>query len=345
MTNDNSDHATPPRFLLIQMNQTCNLRCQHCHLWRNTDPAKLTEKYASLHTSVVREFAEINPHGIVIIGTGEPLMEKEHFFNLCEVARKSGLVSATVTNGTLVTNQDQADELLALGTDEITLSLDSPIKKIHDQLRGMRGAYERTTECVKILVNTRQRLRLPRRINVNLLVCDYNYQQLDVACDLVLRQLGADKIKLVFLLPTISLSTQKDSFWNLHSRHIDTDDLIRVIDECDAKYGLSLEHLSRKNIRDYTKALSEYHHGNPLLTSRNSCNAHEQSLIVEITGLMSMCLSNKFPKIQYRSPGDLHRYWYSPETEETRSKMRECREICSTCDVYQKTTTIGEPIQ
>ena len=326
------------------MNQTCNLRCQHCHLWRNTDSGKLTERYAALHATVVREFADLSPRGSVLIGTGEPLVEKKHFFNLCEVAREASLFSMTVTNGTLVESQDQADELLTRGTDEVTLSLDSPIEKVHDQLRGSRGAYKKTTECVKMLVDARQRLRLPRRICVSLLVSNSNYHQISETCDLVLR-LGADKFKLVFLLPTISLTTRQDSFWDLHSRHVDVEELMNEIDDCDAEYGLDLKQQWKENIRDYAEALARFHQGGPLLTARSTCNASEQTIVVEITGLMGMCLSSKFPKIQYRRPGDLRRYWQSPETEKTRAAMKACREICSTCDLYQKTTTIGAPLR
>lgn len=212
--------------MLVQPNLTCNLRCQHCHLWRNTDPGRRTDKYDALRLQAVREFAELNPLGTVITCGGEPLAEPRHYFDLCQTSRETGLTTMSVLNGTLTETQDQADDLLVRGTDEISLSLDHPQPEIHDQMRGHRGAWAKTVRCLEMLLGARRRLGLPRKLYVMLMVCDFNYRQLDETYDLVLRKLGADKLKLNFLQPTISLSTTVDVFWQLHTRHIDADFLL-----------------------------------------------------------------------------------------------------------------------
>jgi len=322
--------------MLVQPNLTCNLRCQHCHLWRNTDPARRTDQYAGLRLQAVREFAEMNPRGTVITCGGEPLAEPDHYYNLCQTARANGLISMSVLNGTLTDTQDQADELLTLGADEISLSLDHPREDIHDRQRGMRGAYRKTVECLRMLLDARRRLGLPRKLYVMLMVCDINCRCIDEAYDLVLNRLGADKLKLNFLQPTISLSTKTDTYWELHTRHIDSEALMAMIDRCEGKYGLSFNPGWKDSVRCYLDSLGRYHHGGPKQTSRQLCNSPDRNIVIEIEAKMRLCIHSKFPSIPYRQWGDLRRYWFSPETEQLRVKMRDCRDFCGICHTFKK---------
>lgn len=141
MASMDADHYTttpPPRYLFVQPNLTCNLRCQHCQMWRITDPNRMADRMAPLRLQAVHEFAELNPHGTVVTSGGEPLMEPSHYFNLCQTARDLGLHSISVMNGTLIGTQTQANDLLTRGADLIALSLDHPNEEIHDQMRGER---------------------------------------------------------------------------------------------------------------------------------------------------------------------------------------------------------------
>ena len=326
----------PPKYMLVQLNLTCNLRCQHCHLWRNKDLDRKTDRYATHRLQAIREFAEVNPRGTVVTCGGEPLCEPKHYFDMCQTAREYGLTSMSVLNGTLTDTQEQADELLARGADEISLSLDHPRSEIHDHQRGSRGSWAKTVNCLRMLLDARRRLRLPRKLYVMLMVCDLNYEFIDEAYDLVLRGICADKLKLNFLQPTISLSTKTDTYWQLRTRNIDSDRLVREIDRCEAKYELDFNPRWKENVRCYLDSLKKYHNGGTLETTQKICNSPERNVVVEIEANMRLCFHSKFPSSPYRGWGDLRRYWYSPETEQLRVKMRECRDFCGICHTFKR---------
>ena len=328
--------------MLVQPNLTCNLRCQHCHLWRNTDPRRRCDEYAPLRLQAVREFAGMNPRGTVVTCGGEPMVEPDHYFDLCRVSRESGLTSMSVLNGTLTETQKQADDLLAHGADEISLSLDHPDEEVHDQMRGKRGAWQRTTRCLRMLLDARERLRLPRKLYVMLMVCDVNYRQIEEAYNLALERLGADKLKLNFLQPTISLSTTRDTFWDLHTRNINGGVLMRKIEECEAKYHLDFNPRWKDDVRCYAESLALYHRGGPMQTSRQLCNSAERNVVVEIEARMRLCFHSKFPSVPYRNEGDLRRYWASPETEAVREEMRRCRDFCGVCHTFRRNPSSRE---
>lgn len=338
MTNIDAECTTrePPKYILVQPNLTCNLRCQHCHLWRNTDPGRLTDQYEPLRLQAVREFAEVSPAGTVITCGGEPLAEPDKYFNLCATGRDAGLTSMSVLNGTLTTSQDQADELLTRGADEISLSLDHPREVEHDSMRGSRGAWRRTTECLRMLLDARRRLGLPRKLYVMLMVANHNWRSIDEAYDLVLDRLGADKLKLNFLQPTISLSTRRDAFWDLHTRNIDAGELLATIDRCEARYSLGFHPRWKDNVRAWAESLRRYHQGGPMETTVQLCNSADRNVVVEVRALMRLCFHSKFPSVPYREWGDLRRYWYSPDTEALRVRMRTCRDFCGICHTFKR---------
>jgi MoaA/NifB/PqqE/SkfB family radical SAM enzyme len=327
---------SPPRYMFVQCNLTCNLRCQHCHLWRNTDPERLADRCATLRLQAVREMPELNPRGTVVTCGGEPLVEPEHYFELCATARGAGLTSMSPLNGTLTETQGQADDLLTRGADEISLSLDHPREAKHDQMRGRRGAWGKTVRCLEMLLDARRRLGLPRKLYVMLMVGAFNYRDIGEAYDLVLGKLGADKLKLNFIQPTFSLSTRRDAFWDLHTRNIDVDDLLRTIDRCESRYSLDFNPKWKDCVRVWAESLARWHQGGPVETTGQLCNSPTRNVVVEVGAVMKLCFHPKFPGTPYRERGDLRKFWYSRQTEELRARMRGCREFCGICHSFKE---------
>jgi MoaA/NifB/PqqE/SkfB family radical SAM enzyme len=327
---------SPPMYILVQSNLTCNQRCQHCHLWRNTDPEGKAAQYEALRLQAVREVAEISPRATVITCGGEPLSEPRLYFNLCGTAREVGLTSMSVLNGTLTETQAAADELLTRGADEISLSLDHPREGEHDMMRGKRGAWQKTTRCLSMLLDARRRLGLPRKLYVMLMVAGFNYRYIEEAYELVLGRIGADKLKLNFLQPTISATTKRDAFWDMHTRNVDRDELLRTIDRCESRYALDFNPRWKDCVRVWADSLARYHRGGPAETTVNLCNSFDRNVVVEVESRMRLCFHSKFPGTVYRERGDLRKFWYAPETAALRVSMRECRDFCGICHTFKE---------
>ena len=53
----------PPRFIFMESNKSCNLRCTHCDFWRRDDNDNENYLPRARKREVVAEFAEMNPRG------------------------------------------------------------------------------------------------------------------------------------------------------------------------------------------------------------------------------------------------------------------------------------------
>lgn len=89
-------------------------------------------------------------------------------------------------------------------------------------------------------------------------------------------------------------------------------------------------------MRCYLDSLTRYHQGGPLQTTEKLCNSPDRNVVVEIEAKMRLCFHAKFPSVPYREWGDLRRYWYAPETEKLRAKMRTCRDFCGICHTFKR---------
>ncbi|MDI6606365.1 MAG: hypothetical protein QME65_04415, partial [Candidatus Omnitrophota bacterium] len=72
--------------------------------------------------------------------------------DILKTAKAKGLETAAVTNGTLIAE----DNILAFAgnLDLVYISLDSPFKIQHEDIRGVTEIFEKITKSVKLLVNT-----------------------------------------------------------------------------------------------------------------------------------------------------------------------------------------------
>jgi MoaA/NifB/PqqE/SkfB family radical SAM enzyme len=97
------------------------------------------------------------------------------------------------TNGTLVT-KDLAKRLAQAGLRGVNLSLDSPDRKIHDHVRGERGAWKKTVRAVEHFRRAARKGKLAVRLNT--VVNRHNYASLAPLPDLA-HSLGVDALNLI----------------------------------------------------------------------------------------------------------------------------------------------------
>ncbi len=148
--------------------RTCNLKCAHCY----TDSE--AKKYSGELTTdeaktVLDDLAQFHVPAVLFSG-GEPLTRPD-VFELAGYARSKGLHVVLSTNGTLI-DRETAQRLKDLEFAYVGISLDSAIPAIHDQFRGMPGAFERTMRgfrhCVDVGQKVGLRLTLTRQTFVDL---------------------------------------------------------------------------------------------------------------------------------------------------------------------------------
>lgn len=145
------------------LTRTCNLRCAHCYTASEAKkyPDELTTDQAK---AVLDDLAAFGVPAVLFSG-GEPLVRPD-VLELADYARSLGLHVVLSTNGTLI-DEPAARRLRELSFAYVGISLDSARPDVHDQFRGVRGAFQRTMtgfrNCVAVGQKVGLRLTLTRQ--------------------------------------------------------------------------------------------------------------------------------------------------------------------------------------
>lgn len=135
-----------PFLIVWDVTGACNLRCKHCY-------ADAGIKTNELSTDEARRAIDIFAHaGVVSIAFsgGEPLIRPD-IYELSKYAVDKGIYVSMATNGTLL-NRHTLDKLWKCGVRFLQISLDSADPEIHDEFRGVNGAWNKTVEGIKLAV-------------------------------------------------------------------------------------------------------------------------------------------------------------------------------------------------
>ncbi len=177
-----------PLYVKIKVIFGCNLRCQMCNHWRRPHERPLSiERFKQ----VVEELAALGCRKIHFSG-GEALLRPQLPDLLAHTAAL-GIRTNLTSNGTLI-DKELALRLVETGLRSINISLDSPEAAVHDQIRGMPGAWKQTTRAIRNLHRRAHKGKLSLRINT--VVSDLNYETLVPLPDLA-HSLGADSLNLI----------------------------------------------------------------------------------------------------------------------------------------------------
>ena len=180
--------AYKPLYVKFKVFYGCNLKCEMCNHWRETrEPPVSAERFRE----VISELAELGTKKIHISG-GEPMLRPQ-IPEFVEHASSLDIKVTMTTNGTLIT-KEKAKRLVEGGLRGVNISIDSPIRKMHEKIRGVEGSFKLTTKAVELFRRYKHKGKLTIRINT--VVSRTNYQTLDTLPDLA-HQLGADGINLI----------------------------------------------------------------------------------------------------------------------------------------------------
>lgn len=179
----------------------CNLKCTHCYLpagFVDTDEfpqgyVRDTELSQSECFRVIDEIAEINPHILLILTGGEPLLRPD-ILEISKYASDTGFLVVMGTNGVLL-NDEVVEKMQQYGVTGAGISLDSIQPKNHDQFRGMEGAWKATMNGIDAL----KRAQLDFLVQTS--VTQWNYDEIPEIVEYVY-QLGAKVLNLYFLVRT-----------------------------------------------------------------------------------------------------------------------------------------------
>lgn len=177
-----------PLYVKMKVFYGCNLKCEMCNHWRETrEPPVPSDRFKE----VLNELAELGTKKIHISG-GEPMLRPQ-VPDMVEQASALGIKVTMTTNGTLI-DKAKAKRLVEGGLRGVNISIDSPIRKTHEKIRGVEGSFKATAKAVELFRRYKHKGKLTIRINT--VVSRTNYQTLETLPDLA-HELGADGINLI----------------------------------------------------------------------------------------------------------------------------------------------------
>lgn len=152
------EYLKTPAIVFLTAENRCNLKCKSCAIWEDmadTDSKgepRLSEQEMYPLIDQVKDWGRVQHLAFDTIG--EPLLDKS-FEKYVAHAHGRGLKTSTVSNGMPLT-ETRALELLKSGLDHIAFSIDSPIPEVHDEIRGQKGAFDKTVRAIKTLQRLKQ---------------------------------------------------------------------------------------------------------------------------------------------------------------------------------------------
>ncbi len=135
-----------PLHVAFELTYSCNLRCAHCYASTSTEKRDFLS-FLEIHN--ILKFLKEKGLRIIELTGGEPFLHPD-FYKILEFCCENFEYVSALTNGTLVNERDidifskYRDKLL------INISLDGPNPEIHDEKRGVKGAFEKVINSIEI---------------------------------------------------------------------------------------------------------------------------------------------------------------------------------------------------
>jgi radical SAM protein with 4Fe4S-binding SPASM domain len=314
----------------------CNLECEMC-FQRDEDgqvrgATKAQELSPAQWEQVIDRIARFAP-GILWMG-GEVLIYPR-MVELCAYAKSKGLKVLLITNGFLLA--DVAEELVNIGVDAITVSIDGP-EAIHNALRRNPRSFARAVEGLRVALAARRarRARLPI-LAINYTLMAQNYRQVPAFVNFA-RELGVDIIHF------IGLSYLDRQTWQCHEAVLRGEfdvpaSEVNVLDNSRYAAGLDPARLQAQMdalrasapafpaLRFCAQGLGNYLHahygpdeGLPLSVQR--CTSLWRKMTVQPNGDVTVCHSLPELRVGHALQGDLASTWNGPAFRHFRQRIK-----------------------
>lgn len=155
--------STGPIIVHLFSTSRCDSRCIMCDL-----PNRLVgyEFTTADFKDMLSQFIELGVTGISLTG-GEPTLRKD-IHELMFLCRDAGLDTILVTNG--LTLDRHIDKIIELNLNTVNVSLESADPAVHDRIRGIPGAFEKTTGNIKKLIQAIREKRAQTEVVISTVI-------------------------------------------------------------------------------------------------------------------------------------------------------------------------------
>jgi len=142
----------PPLYALyFYMTEGCNLACQHCYLAPkfDEDGSKYPVMDVNIFKNILEEAKSLGMQNVKLTG-GEPLMHPK-IYEILNVLKEFDIPVWMETNG-LLCDEKLAQAMAYSPNAFVSVSLDGSTAEVHDKIRGVHGAFDRSVQGIKNLL-------------------------------------------------------------------------------------------------------------------------------------------------------------------------------------------------
>lgn len=167
-------HPAQPSYLILYVNNICQLRCNMCFYWD-----AMQVKTIQLSLEEIEAISKSMPNLLQLTLTGgEPSLRQDLPKIPALFSKHSHLAKCTiVTNGLLSERiRDYVAEMVHTSPEvdfRISVSVDD-IEALHDQIRGLKGSFEALAKTLALLFELRSQVH-NLWVDVNTTISKYNY--------------------------------------------------------------------------------------------------------------------------------------------------------------------------
>jgi len=219
-------YLTAPIHVWWDITQQCNFNCKHCYsnAKKNVQDELSTEEVFG----IIEQLKEVQVCFVYILG-GEPLIRPD-FSLILERFSEKDIPLMLNTNGWFM-NEEWARRIANSSVKHLRFSLDGSTSSTHDDLRGVKGSFERVINGIRIC----------RNMNIPKISCSYtltskSVNEIKQTCELLV-QLGVDAIQFGPLSSTGRASNHPE----LTLSPSDSNSITNTIGECIQQYGQKIQ--------------------------------------------------------------------------------------------------------
>lgn len=181
--------ASSPVQIQAHLTNFCNLQCFFCPtraLLKKSELNKDKELDKEDWFRLIEESEELGVKEWHICGGGEPLFDQDLAHNVLTKIKMEGFYGEIITNGTLFTERIIKD-LVELGWDKITFSIDGPDAKIHESIRGV-ACFRKAVKNIGLFSYYKKKLKKDRpRLSFHTVICNKNFNHVSKIVNLAKR--------------------------------------------------------------------------------------------------------------------------------------------------------------
>lgn len=295
----------------LALTYKCNLNCKFCYAGSQNTLKELNTEEMKEILKKIRNQAKVP---FVSFTGGEPLLRKD-IFELISYAEKIDLRTNLITNGTLI-NKRLAEKLKKAGLESAQVSLEGP-EKVHDELTGIKGSFEKT---IKGIENLKEHgIRIHTNTTLNRVNIPHVFELINI-----IKSLGLDKFSMNLVIPCGSADKYKD-IWVKYS---EIGEVIKKIKDYSNKKGLKFIWYSPLPFCVF----------NPVKESLGGkgCAALKGLLSIDPEGNIIPC-SSFYEPVGNLLKENFEKIWFSPKSGFYR-KREFADEECKKCELFEKCT-------